>query len=363
MSHRRQIAALCPCLTLAVAIGCGTTRWSDTTRTATEQMLMSDAIERAVSQLDFSLLSGRDVYLETKYIAGLVDEKYVTSTIRQHMIASGCVVHDKPEEATYVIEIRAGALGTNRNDLLFGMPATSLPAGGAFVGAPTAIPEIPLIKRTAQQGVAKLAVFAYDRTSGSPVWQSGTRQQVSKAKDVWVFGTGPFQHGTIYDGAKFAGEHLKVPLAKSRKVKPPPASVSGEVVFAAPPPSTPARLGPQNGASAITPVSATMPTGDNSPTPLPPTGSPPAAVPPPPAPATSGAAAPAAASPPAATTTASSSSGPASPGASARSSTSATASPANSATGSSIDPNANLQSTAGQQAVEMVNWARTVRSR
>jgi hypothetical protein len=268
MTCHRRIFALGASLAVVLTTGCGTTRWSDTSRTATEQMLMSDAIDRAVSEMDFSILAGRDIYLDSKCIAGMVDEKYVVGTLRQHMFATGCVLHDKAEDATCIVEVRAGALGTNRSDVLFGVPATQLPAGGAFIGAPTAIPELPLIKRTAQQGVCKLAVFAYDRMSGSPVWQSGSRQQVSKAKDVWVFGTGPFQHGTIYDGAKFAGERLNVPMAGQRKVPPSEkAAVSGEVVFQPVPhdPSAPARLAADpSPSSAVTPASATAPAGTSS---------------------------------------------------------------------------------------------------
>ena len=43
------------------------------------------------------------------------------------------------------------------------------------------------------------------------MWQSGTRQVASKAKDTWILGTGPWQKGTIYDGTKFAGERLIAP--------------------------------------------------------------------------------------------------------------------------------------------------------
>jgi len=221
----------------AVVSGCGTTRWSDTNRTATEQMLISDAADRAISQIDCSPLAGKYVYLETKYVVGSVDEKYMISTLRQHLLASGCIIKDKPEDARYIVEVRAGAVGTNRNDLLFGVPATSLPAGGMFPIIPTTIPEIPLMKRTNQQGVCKVAVFAYDRLSGRPVWQSGTSQVASKAKDIWIFGTGPFQRGTIYEGTKFAGEHLQVPLAADDE----PAKnsndvwVSHEILFSQPP--------------------------------------------------------------------------------------------------------------------------------
>jgi len=110
-------------------------------------------------------------------------------------------------------------VGTNRSDLLFGVPATSLPTG-VITGAPSSIPEIPLVKRTAQQGVCKLAVYAYDRGSGRPLWQSGTRQIASQTKDIWIFGAGPFTRGTIHDGTHLAGEQLakKKPRGKDDSV-------------------------------------------------------------------------------------------------------------------------------------------------
>ena len=239
---------------LVAALGCGTTKWSDTSRTATEQLLISDAVDRAVSEIDFSVLAGRAVWLDTKYINGTVDEKYTVGTLRQHMLASGCIIKESVEDSDYIVEIRTGAVGTNRNELLFGVPATSLPTGGMFPVAPTSVPELPLMKRTNQQGVCKLAVFAYDRVSGRPVWQSGTRQVASKAKDIWVFGTGPFQSGTIYDGkVKFAGEKLTVPLQGEAKVaqQNDEVSVSRELLFAQPPlPSMSTQAAPPRTASS-----------------------------------------------------------------------------------------------------------------
>jgi hypothetical protein len=231
-------------------------------------MLMSDAIERSVSQIDFSALSGRDVYVDGKYIAGLVDEKYVMSTLRQHMFASGCIVKDKIDDASYVVEVRAGALGTNRNDLLWGVPATTLPAGGAMLPlVPTSIPELSLMKRTHQQGVCKVAVFAYDRISGHPVWQSGIRQQVSKAKDTWVFGTGPFQRGTIYDGTKFAGERLDMPLAgDTNSKKGDKVWVAHEILFHEEPRVAGARP-PRTQASEAAAPQATAPPPETGPSP------------------------------------------------------------------------------------------------
>ncbi len=71
------------------ASGCGTTKWSDSPRTATEQLLVSDAVDRAISQIDFSALEDCSVYLDTRFIVTAIDLNYVTSTLRQHMLASG----------------------------------------------------------------------------------------------------------------------------------------------------------------------------------------------------------------------------------------------------------------------------------
>jgi hypothetical protein len=75
-------------------------------------------------------------------------------------------------------------------------------------GQPSAIPEIPFAKKTDQEAVAKIAVFAYNRETGQPLWQSGLVQARSTSKDMWLLGAGPFQRGTIRKGTEFAGEHL-----------------------------------------------------------------------------------------------------------------------------------------------------------
>ncbi|MBI2480983.1 MAG: hypothetical protein HYV60_20820 [Planctomycetia bacterium] len=79
--------------------------------------------------------------------------------------------------------------------------------------APTipAIPELALAKREAQLGAAKIAVFAYERESRRPVWQSGTSRARSTAQNFWLFGAGPFPRGTVYEGTQFAGSRIGIP--------------------------------------------------------------------------------------------------------------------------------------------------------
>lgn len=229
---RLAVIVLCSAATL----GCGTTKWTDTRRAATEQVLLSDAMDRAVSELDFRALAGKTVFLDSTYVKNATDWEYLISTMRQHMLASGCVLRDKKEEADYIVEVRAGAIGTDRHDLLYGVPATEFPSFVALAGVPSAIPEMPFVKKTEQRGVARVAVFAYNTKTGRPVWQSGVIPVESNAKDLWVLGAGPFQRGTIYDGTKFAGDKLTIPLIDptSDRDRQDHFSVADEAYFAEP---------------------------------------------------------------------------------------------------------------------------------
>jgi len=102
------------CLGLAILIiGCGTTRQSETPRTATEMLLLSNAVDQTVSEFDLSYLSGKEVFLDTTFLETTVDKGYVISSIRQHMMASGVKIIDAKDKANYIVEARTGALGTD----------------------------------------------------------------------------------------------------------------------------------------------------------------------------------------------------------------------------------------------------------
>jgi len=161
-------------LLLGLAAGCGTTRMTDSTRTATEQLLISSAVDRSVSQFDFNGLAGKKVFFDAQYLDGTVDKGYVVSSLRQHLLASGCLLQEDRGKATYVVEARSGGVGTDHSSLLVGVPQMTVPA--LVPGQPSQIPEIPLAKKNDQNGLAKIAVFAYNRQTGERVWQSGVIQ-------------------------------------------------------------------------------------------------------------------------------------------------------------------------------------------
>ena len=60
---RRKGTWIVTLLGLLVA-GCGTSK----SQQATQQLLISNAVDLSISQMDFSMLSGRSVYLSTKFL-------------------------------------------------------------------------------------------------------------------------------------------------------------------------------------------------------------------------------------------------------------------------------------------------------
>jgi hypothetical protein len=194
---------------LGLLMGCGTTRMTDTQRTATEQLLISNAVDQTVSQLDLRFLADKSVFLDTQFLDNLADRGYLVSSLRQQLLACGCILQEDRAKATYVVEARSGAAGTDRHSLLIGVPQMTVPT--FLPGQPSQIPEIPFAKKTDQQGVSKIAIFAYNRVTGQRVWQSGTVEAISTARDTWVLGAGPFRKGTILHGTEFAGEQIPIP--------------------------------------------------------------------------------------------------------------------------------------------------------
>ena len=188
---------------MLAAVGCGINK----SRLATEQLVVADAVDEAVSKVDFSALSGRKVYMDTSYIDGLKlspysNIEYVISSMRQQMVAYNCQMQSKKEDAEFIVELRVGALANDGDEVTYGIPsssvksaATAVPSIGSLLPP---IPEISFGRRIHQIGAAKVGVFAYDRVTGEPVWQSAMATGTSEARDLWLLGLGPFQKGRIY---------------------------------------------------------------------------------------------------------------------------------------------------------------------
>ncbi len=207
---------------LAVA-GCTSASSSNTARTGTEQLLVSNAVDLALSKVDFEAFGGRNIFIEEKYL-DCVDKNYVLSSVRHRVLMQGSQLVAKPEEAEVVLELRSGAVGTNTSNSFLGIPQIQIP--GLF-----ATPEIKFVNRVNQTGLAKIGLVAYDAKSHQVLGDGGVSLAKSDENNWYVLGIGPWQNGTV----KKEVERSQTRASQQTSIEVPPL-----VAFAAPPEALPA---------------------------------------------------------------------------------------------------------------------------
>ena len=178
-------------LSLAVVASCGCTslKTTNTARSSTEQMLVSNAVDQALDKVDFRPFAGQVVFLDEKYV-DCVDKAYVIASVRHRLLRVGASLVDKVDDAEVVVEPRAGSVGTTNSESYLGIPEITLPGM-------LALPEVRLLTRSQQIGVAKLGVAAYDAKSRTALGEGGMTLAKSDDTNLSVMGVGPFQSGTI----------------------------------------------------------------------------------------------------------------------------------------------------------------------
>lgn len=215
-TDRPRMCSLLTCLTL-FCTGCSTPTTSNTARTAVEQLLISNAVDQSLNKVDFRPFQGHAVHLSDAYIDA-VDKPYVVGSVRHRLLTAGAKLVDKPEEAEIVVEVRSGGVGTNTSKTFVGIPEIALP------GMLT-IPELKFAERSAQTGLAKLGLVAYDAKTREVLGTGGLSLSQSSDNNWFVAGVGPIQRGSIKDEVK---RSTTGPAAYQRNTLP------AQVVFAAP---------------------------------------------------------------------------------------------------------------------------------
>ncbi len=219
--HARRLSLCLRELSFAVgamvisASGCGTTK----SHIATEQLVLSDAVDLTMSDLDFRPLAGKRVYIDTTQVStvrpqtgqGLISSEYLIASVRERMLMSGCHISASRDDAELIVEIRVGALGTDGHSVMVGVPAIGSSNNSTEPNRqllPT-IPELSVARRDSLSGAAKVAVFAYDKNTRQAVWQSGLAQANSGANDTWILGVGPMQSGTVHGDMQLTASKKK----------------------------------------------------------------------------------------------------------------------------------------------------------
>lgn len=173
----------------SLSTGCAKNVTSNTARTGTEQLLISNAIDQALDKVDFSAFSGTKISIEEKYLDA-VDKSYLMSSIRHRLAYYGATIVADVKEADIILEPRSGAVGTDNSEMFYGVPEVVLPGM-------LSLPELKLVTRSQQRGTAKIGIVAYDAKSHRILGSGGVSLAVSDQNSWNVLGVGPYKSGTV----------------------------------------------------------------------------------------------------------------------------------------------------------------------
>jgi hypothetical protein len=191
-------------LIATVVPGCTKTKTSSPQRTATEQILLSTAVDRAVRELNVSLPPGTRVFLDANRFEAY-DRGYAISAIRDRFLASGAHMAESREKADVIAELRAGALSTNESESIVGIPSYSVPIP---LAGDLELPELALLKQTTSRGLAKFGFTAHWTENGALAARTDPVIGVSGFDDWKLLGIG-WHEGDIIPS--------KVPTAEHRR--------------------------------------------------------------------------------------------------------------------------------------------------
>lgn len=187
---RRLACGVLAITTAVVSTGCASSKSSHTARTGAEQLLISSAIDRSLSRVQFSDFSGLKVFINDSYLEG-VDKGYLVGSLRHGVLRNGGLIAGSADDADVVLEARSGGIGTDSQESFIGIPALGMP------GLPIELPEIKIASRSTQMGTAKLGLVCYDAKTGEMLAEGGESTALTHDNDTYVFGVGPFKDGTI----------------------------------------------------------------------------------------------------------------------------------------------------------------------
>ena len=163
-------------LLLGSAAGCvNKQRMTEPVRSVGEQLLLSTAIDRALSELDLEAigrLKGFKVYLSTVYLQTL-DQEYLIGSLRDLLLSSGVLVVDDIAQAEMIVEVRSGANSLDSATVTAGI-AEDQALPNPVTGAPVALPELAFFKKQNNVSLTKIALVAYHADSREHIFSSGT---------------------------------------------------------------------------------------------------------------------------------------------------------------------------------------------
>jgi hypothetical protein len=164
---------------------------SRTPRTAVEQLLLGQALERALDKLSLPIPEGASLMVEASGLQtdrvhlqminqerGVIgnlswDLSFVRDVAAAHLGEMGHHIRTHASEATYLVRVMVQSLGTDQGITFFGMP------GIQSVLIPFALPELTVYRKQNQLAYARIKLDIFDIATGrlidsTPWWVGET---------------------------------------------------------------------------------------------------------------------------------------------------------------------------------------------
>lgn len=180
-----------------------------TSRSGTEQLLLTGTWDDALMRVDFGPMCNKKVFVDGTYLSSIVDKDYVTSSIRRAMAEQGVLLESSKDKAQIILEPNFGAYGTDMRDSQFGLPgvgiAPSLTTGATITGSSSGS-SLNVSQTNREDAVVKAILFAYDAKSGRLVWESGWLLNAQSVRDHYFMGAGPYRISTRGEVERYPDE-------------------------------------------------------------------------------------------------------------------------------------------------------------
>jgi hypothetical protein len=160
-----RLAAL---ISAPLALACAITDRITVPRTAIEQIISTEAIDRALAQIQWPEVAGKKLLVQVGGPQESLDRDYLLRSVEVQIAARGGIVVDDEDEADSELNVLVGAVGIDVDGRFVGVRG----AGGSSL-IPFTIPELALYKTVRLDGFAKTEIALLDHKEGGVVHRSG----------------------------------------------------------------------------------------------------------------------------------------------------------------------------------------------
>ncbi len=223
MTTRRFKTAISLCAAgLLLQMGCSVKSIRTATRTPTEQILTSRAIEKAIGGLEFGeRLQGKSVFIQSTTLDKQEDSDYVLDVMRARCLECGAVMAATQETADLTLRLFTSLVGAETRDADLGIPI-EMPALPGLGGSGEPLIDINFVRFRRYLSMARFWGYAVD-SEGRPVFGIGPATGKESAVSLSVMSLELFARGggvTDSGGTPATGRSQLIPSGTQVEAQP-----------------------------------------------------------------------------------------------------------------------------------------------